>query len=128
MRVVPALVILQEDFNKISALLAIAKPQIVDLLEEELDRAQVVNHDQLPKDIVTMNSIVTFIDLDSKKQDEVTLVFPHDADIEKNKISILAPIGAALIGLRTGQTIDWPVSSEKTRRISVTNVRQPNLI
>lgn len=117
----PALVISQDDFHKISALLSIAKMEIVVLLEEELDRAQVVPTDQVPKDTVAMHSRVTFEDLDTGKEQTVTLVYPHEANLEDHRISILAPVGAALIGLRVGQTIDWPMS-DKVKRIRVTAV------
>jgi regulator of nucleoside diphosphate kinase len=60
--------------------------------------------------------------LDTGKELVVTLVYPHDADIDENKISILAPIGAALIGLRVGQVIRWPVPSGKEKRLQVVAV------
>jgi regulator of nucleoside diphosphate kinase len=125
MEQIPALIILQEDFYKISAVLSIAKPEIVDLLEEEFARARLVAKDQLPEDIVTMNSIVTFVDLDSKKEQKMKLVYPHDADAGEGRISILAPVGAALIGLRAGQTIDWPMPNKTTKHLLVTDVQQP---
>ncbi len=118
----PNLVMSQEDFNKISALLSGARLEIVELLEEELNRAQVVPKEQLPNDIVAMGSEVTFIDLDTNKEQTMTLVYPSESDIQTNKVSILAPVGAALIGLRIGQTIDWPLSEKKVRRIKVTAV------
>ncbi len=122
MGVSPSLVISQEDFQKISALLASTNLRIAELLEEELGRAQLVPVEQLPKDIVAMNSEVTFRDLDTAKEQTLVLAYPHEADIEKNRVSILAPIGAALIGLRVGQTIDWPLADNRIRRIQVTSV------
>ncbi len=118
----PSLIITHDDFQKISTLLSFAKPEIVELLEEELGRAKLVPLTELPKDIVSMNSKVSFIDLDTNKEQEITLVYPHDANMEQNKLSILAPVGAALIGLKVGQTIDWPLSEKKTRRIKVISV------
>ncbi|MBL7543602.1 MAG: nucleoside diphosphate kinase regulator [Bdellovibrionaceae bacterium] len=118
----PSLVISQDDFQKITALLSIAKFEIATLLEEELERAQIVPPAQLLPDIIAMNSQITFIDLDTKKEQVVTLVYPHDADVNAHKISILAPVGAALIGLRVGQTIDWPLNDKKVKRIQVTGV------
>jgi regulator of nucleoside diphosphate kinase len=122
----PSLVISNEDFKKISALLLIAKPEIADLLEEELSRATLVPSTELPKDVVAMNSEVGFLDLDSGKEQTLTLTYPHEANIDMNKVSVLAPVGAALIGLKVGQTINWPVTEDKTRRIKVTSVSHSN--
>lgn len=124
METTPALVISQDDFQKITALLSIARFEVAELLEEELERAQLVPHDQLPPDTIAMNSHITYIDLDTGKEQYVTLVYPHDADINTHKVSILAPVGSALIGLRVGQTIDWPLSENKVKRIKVISVQQ----
>jgi regulator of nucleoside diphosphate kinase len=122
MEQLPSLVISQEDYQKISVLLSVAKVDIADQLAEELGRAELVPYQELPFDIVSMNSRVTFIDLDTDKEQSVTLTYPNEANIELGKISILAPVGAALIGLRIGQTIDWPVADGKVRRMKVISV------
>ncbi|MEZ0393359.1 MAG: nucleoside diphosphate kinase regulator, partial [Pseudobdellovibrionaceae bacterium] len=98
----------QTDYQKLSSLIDFADPVTAELLQEELDRAAVVLTDQLPQDVVTMNSKVEFKDLDSGEDFVMTLVFPENANIKENKVSILAPVGAALIGLRVGQTMSWP--------------------
>lgn len=116
------LIISTEDFEKISTLLSVSKLEIADQLEEELGRAELVSADKLPTDVVAMNSQVEFIDLDTDKEQMVTLVYPNEANIEENKVSILAPVGAALIGLQVGQTIHWPVGDNKVRRIKVVSV------
>src|SRR5512144_1601262 len=67
-------------------------------LEEELDRAKVVASEDVPGDVVTMNSQISVRDLDSNKEMVLRLVFPADADYDQGRISILAPIGTALIG------------------------------
>lgn len=121
----PKLTIAFDDYQKISALLSFAKPEIADLLEEELARAKIVPASILPQYFVTMNSKVTFVDLDTNKISKVSLVYPHESNIEENKISILAPMGAALIGLKLGQTIEWPVSKDHVRRIKVIGVSTP---
>lgn len=120
----PSLVVSNEDFQKITALFAIAKREIVDLLEEELNRAKLVPSDELPSDVVSMGSKVTFVDLDTHKEQTMTLVYPHESDIESNKVSIFAPVGAALIGLKVGQTIEWPITESKIRRIKVLSVER----
>jgi regulator of nucleoside diphosphate kinase len=76
-------------------------------LEQELDRAEVVETDEIASDVVTMHSVVRVRDLDSGVTATYTLVFPVDADIERRRISVLAPIGTALIGYRAGDEIEW---------------------
>lgn len=91
-------------------------------LEAELEEAEVVDASEIPPDVVTMNSRVRFEDEDSGETRDVTLVYPAQADAETGKISVLAPIGAALLGLSVGQTIDWPMPSGGSRRLRVVSV------
>ena len=79
-----------------------------DDLENELDRAHIVQPAEMPPDIVTMNSTVTFRVESSDKEFSLTLVYPNEADDSTKKISILAPVGSALLGLREGDQISWP--------------------
>jgi regulator of nucleoside diphosphate kinase len=81
----------------------------LDSLENELDRAHVVDPAAIPHDVVTMNSQVRIVDVDTSMENVYTLVFPSEASIPEKKISILAPIGTALLGSRAGGTVDWPV-------------------
>lgn len=76
-------------------------------LDEELHRARVVAPASIPRDVITMNSRVRMRDLDSGAEMITQLVFPGDADLKQNKISVLAPIGTALIGYRVGDTVEW---------------------
>jgi regulator of nucleoside diphosphate kinase len=78
-------------------------------LEMELDRAVVVPPKNIPADIITMNSTVRLLDLDTKENLTYTLVFPEQANINEGKISVLAPIGTAMIGYRVGDTFMWRV-------------------
>ena len=78
-------------------------------LEDELLRAEVVEPRDIPPDVITMNSQVCLKDLDSGEELLYTLVFPNDARLEENRISILAPVGTALLGYRVGDTIKWKV-------------------
>jgi regulator of nucleoside diphosphate kinase len=78
-------------------------------LRNELDRAHIVESTAIPHDIVTMNSQVRIEDMDTGDQNVYTLVFPSDARIAEKKVSILAPIGTAMLGCRVGDTVDWPV-------------------
>jgi regulator of nucleoside diphosphate kinase len=81
----------------------------IEELAAELDRATVVESDKVPQDIVTMNSKVCLKDMDTDKDEIYQVVYPEDADIEQNKISILAPIGTAILGYRAGDVIEWKV-------------------
>lgn len=116
------LILTKSDFEKLTSLLNTATHETAELLEEELSRASVVPNEELPSDVVSMNSKVSFQDLETEKETVVTLVYPHDANIEENKISIFAPVGSALIGLRVGQVIQWPVPNGKEKRFKVVSV------
>ncbi|BCS52805.1 nucleoside diphosphate kinase regulator [Geobacter sp. SVR] len=90
-------------------------------LEQELTKAEVVTPAGIPPDVITMNSRVCLRDMESGEDLIYTLVFPGDADLENNRISVLAPIGTAMIGYRTGDTITWQVPGG-TRRFKVRKV------
>lgn len=105
------------DLNRLTELLGVwqtfkgSKSTSIHLegLSEELDRAHIVAPKDIPPDVVTMNSRVRLSDA-SKEEDLIyTLVFPRDADAEAGKISILAPIGTAILGYKVGDSIEWPV-------------------
>ncbi len=90
-------------------------------LEEELDRAVLIPSEKVPGNVVTMNSRMRVKDLDTEKEMLIQLVFPSEADFERGKISILAPIGTALIGYRAGDTVEWKVPSG-LRRLRIEEV------
>ncbi len=81
--------------------------EYIETLKTELAKATVVDPAQVPDDVITMNSCVQLKDLDTKRQLEYTLVFPEKADSADRKVSILAPLGTALIGYRVGDTIEF---------------------
>jgi regulator of nucleoside diphosphate kinase len=83
----------------------------IDLLEKELYRGVLVDPQNIPHDVITMNSRVGITDTESGEKMSYTLVFPSAANISENKLSILAPLGMALIGYRKGDIIEWPVPS-----------------
>lgn len=76
-------------------------------LAEELDRATVIPAERMPGNVVRMHSRVTYLDEHSGERREVELVFPDEVDLASGKISVLAPVGSALLGLQEGQTIEW---------------------
>ena len=83
----------------------------LDLLEKELYRGVLVDPQDIPHDVITMNSKVSITDTDSGEKMTYTLVFPSAANIAENKLSVLAPLGMALLGYRKGDAIEWPVPS-----------------
>jgi len=95
----------------------------LDLLERELFRAAIVDSSELPADVVAMNSTVWFRDLNSDEIEKYTLVYPAEADVVRDRISVLAPIGTALLGYRTGDVVQWRVPSGK-RRFEIIDVVQ----
>lgn len=115
-------IITRSHHSKITDLLRMANSEIADLLEEELSRAVLVSDDDLPNNVVSMNSTVKFQDLENGKESLVMLVYPPDADIDNNKISILTPVGSALIGLQVGQMINWPFPGGKEKKLKVISV------
>lgn len=111
----------QEDMQRLSDLMASAErissrdlPHLR-MLKEELEQAQIVASDEIPGDVVTMNSRVRLKDLDSGRESIYVLVFPRDADVAQGRISVLAPIGTAIIGYRAGDVIVWSVPAGERR-------------
>lgn len=90
-------------------------------LEKELNRATIVNPKEMPPNIVTMNSEIIFKILDNNEEMKYRLVFPEDADIDKKKISVLAPIGTALLGYKVGDIIEWKVPAGITK-VKITKI------
>ena len=89
--------------------LGLVERRYLDDLSFELERATSVDPEQTPEDVITMNSTVRLRDLDNGDVEEYTLVYPRHADVLENRISVLAPLGMALLGYRTGDTVQWPV-------------------
>ena len=96
--------------------------ELAELLEQELARAEI--REVAPPDVVTMNSTVIFDDEETGERREATLCYPHQADPAEGRVSILAPVGSALIGLSVGQSIQWRVPGG-LRRYRIVSVRPP---
>ncbi|MCF2525442.1 nucleoside diphosphate kinase regulator [Bradyrhizobium sp. G127] len=94
-------------------------PQTTDFLAREIERAEILPDSRLLPGLVAMNSEVTFRDDISTQERTVTLVYPEAADVDAGKISILTPIGAALIGLSVGQTIEFQTPGGRWRSLTV---------
>ena len=99
-------------------------PAVAEELLAELERAKVVADGRISADIVRMGSALRFIS-DLGEDRNVTLVFPGEADIAEGKVSILTPIGVALIGLAAGPSIDWTARDGRTHRLTVESVEAP---
>jgi regulator of nucleoside diphosphate kinase len=93
-------------------------------LQSELERALVLTWVETPTDVVTMHSEVRVLDLDSGDQSDYTLVFPLEADVPASRLSVLAPLGTALLGFREGDTIEWMMPGGM-RRLCIERVHQP---
>jgi regulator of nucleoside diphosphate kinase len=95
------------------------------MLSSELARAMIIDENAVPPDVITMNSQVSLVDSDTGEEMLYTLVFPEDADAIQGKISVLAPIGTAMLGYRVGDDFEWdtPGGKRKIRVIKV--VYQP---
>ena len=90
-------------------------------LEEEVSRAQVVDSRKVPPTVITMNSCVKLRDLDTGEEMVFTLVFPREADIDGGRLSVISPVGTAILGYTEGDTIEWKVPSGR-RRIKIEKV------
>jgi regulator of nucleoside diphosphate kinase len=91
-------------------------------LAEELDRAIILEDARVPSDVAAIGSRVRFADESTGSTRDVVLVYPSDADASAGRISVLAPVGAALIGLRAGDRIEWPLPGGRTARIRIAAV------
>jgi len=114
----PSIYLTQDDLERLSDLLDAQGGRFAKL-EGELARATVVPREEVPHDVVTMNSRVLFENETTGVRREVTLVYPREADIDAGKISVLVPVGTALLGLRVGQSIDWELPSGEKHRYRI---------
>lgn len=123
----PSITLTAEDHARLSTLARFAAdrmPDVASALGDELDRAHVLDRGPHPGSIVKMGSEVEFRDETSGKVQTVTLVYPEKADIARGRISVLTPVGAALIGLARGASITWRTRTGEPRRLTVLQVRK----
>lgn len=124
---VPRLVVSASDHHRLTGIaqsLVDRAPELAEDLLGELDRATVVPAEAVPPDVVRMGSTVVFKP-DGGPERRVTLVFPVNADIAEGRISILTPVGVALIGLTPGQSISWTARDGTDHRLVVVSVEPP---
>ena len=118
----PPIIINRLDAERLQRLIdqAPEKDQMVaELLEEELLRGEVLDPQDIPDNVVSMNSQIRFTDLTRGRQMIRTLVYPHALASVEDGISVMAPIGAALIGLKVGDVIEWPLPNATDVKLRV---------
>ncbi|HOD36709.1 MAG TPA: nucleoside diphosphate kinase regulator [Syntrophales bacterium] len=121
----PPITISRADLERIESVLESSSSKRLPALEqlrEELDRALIVEPEEMPPGVVTMNSSATCVDEKTGKEYHFTLVYPSGADIDRNRVSILSPMGSALIGLSEGQSIDWQLPGGRRLTLRVVKV------
>ena len=124
----PRITLTASDYEGLSMLAraaAATMPDLVAALSDELERAEILPHGYPAEDTVRMGSEVDFRDDTSGKVQTVTLVFPGQADIAQRKISVLTPVGTALIGMRAGDSITFEARDGELRQLTVLAARQP---
>lgn len=127
MQTKPPIVLSDADYDRLANLAASAAdrlPEVAEELQSELDRAKVVAPGAVPAEVVRMGATVEF-HAEGGMHRTVTLVFPGEADIASNRISVLTPIGTALIGLAKGQSIRWKTRDGREQALTVIDVRPP---
>ena len=123
----PRLIIDERAYSRLLALAERARvqaPDLADRLIEEIERADLRASSEMPGNVVTLGSQVTFSQAD--RTQTVQIVAPEDADIEHKRISVLTPVGAALLGLTVGQKISWDMPDKRVAVLEVLAVRQVN--
>ncbi len=121
----PQIILSSLDVDRIEALLAVIPASVFPgkaELQAELDRADVVDPQDIPPQVVTMNSTVRFSMVETGKEFCLTLVYPRDMDGSADKLSIFAPVGSALLGLSVGDELAWPGPGGKSMTVQVKDI------
>lgn len=116
------LVITDHDLQRLLPILEQSNTPASELLDGELHRATIVEQREVSPDVVTMNSEVVYEDFATGLRRTVRLVYPRDADASRGWVSVLAPIGSALLGLTVGQAIEWQLPSGR-KQVFVVEIR-----
>jgi regulator of nucleoside diphosphate kinase len=122
----PVILLSAEDYERLSVLAYAASKRmqtLADELVQEIERARILAEGERSPEAVCMNSEVEFRDEKTGKVQKVTLVYPEHADISQRKISVLTPVGTALIGVQTGHSITWKTLGGEVRQLTVLSVR-----
>ncbi|MBT9246118.1 nucleoside diphosphate kinase regulator (plasmid) [Gemmobacter fulvus] len=112
-------------FEALASAMMRRSPEVGERLMDEIARAKLVAPGKLRDDIVTIGSEVTYRDLGTGRLQTVSVVYPEDADIDQHRISVLTPVGVALLGLSPGAAISWITRDDETRQLEVVTVKPP---
>ncbi|GKY89869.1 nucleoside diphosphate kinase regulator [Sinisalibacter aestuarii] len=126
----PKIILNAEDLTHLEALadgMMKRYPAVADRLFDEIGRARIVSYSKMPRDVVSMGSTVTYRDESTGQEKSVTLVYPDEADIAKLRVSVMTPIGVALLGLAEGASFYWDTRENQRRMLTVLSVKQPSL-
>lgn len=123
----PAIFVAEDDARRLSFLLSGGRDGAHDLahlreLRAELERAIIVSPDNIPPGVITMHSVATVVDVTAGSRREITLVYPHETQPAEGRISVLAPLGTALLGYREGDEVEWLMPGG-IRRLRIESVR-----
>jgi regulator of nucleoside diphosphate kinase len=122
MAIKPPITISSTDLERIESVLDSSSSKrlpALDQLREELDRAKIVEPENMPPGIITMNSSARCVDEKSNKEYHFTLVYPSGANVDQNRVSILSPMGSAMLGLAEGQSIEWELPGGRKLKLRV---------
>ncbi len=120
----PNIILSEQDLHRLETMLehqTVLTPTMKHL-EDELARAEVVAPNDVPTNVVSMNAKVLITLAPSKESSEVTLVYPHDFKGEKGQVNVVAPVGAAILGLSEGQEIEWPQPDGHIMKVKIEKV------
>ena len=120
----PTIIISQQDLQRLETMLDHQSKlsPTMQHLEDELARADVVAPQDVPENVVTMNARVRIVIAPARESTDVTLVYPHDFRGEKGQVNVLAPVGAAILGLAEGQEIEWPQPDGHLMKVKIEKV------
>lgn len=120
----PTIIISQQDLERLETMLEHQSKLTPTMqhLEDELARAQVVAPQDMPANVVTMNARVSITIAPANEPTTITLVYPHDFLGEKGQVNVLAPVGAAILGLAEGQEIEWPQPDGHLMKVKIEKV------
>lgn len=119
MQLQPKILVTEDDYQRLYNLIdKLPGNDATERLADELDRADLIESSKIPSNVVTMHSTVTFTIVNTRRTYTYQLVYPHEANTE-TKLSVLTPVGSALLGLAVGQEIEWPLDKNKSTRVRI---------
>ena len=124
-RSVPQIIVSNADYERLTDLATASLERVPEVAQEllsEMDRAQVVKDGNVPADVVRMGSTVTFKSDDGQTR-TLKLVYPAEESLDEHRISVMTPVGAALVGLGVGQSISWNARDGRRHELTVVNVK-----